>query len=343
MLTALWTVSTALVSFLAASLTTVGGVQAEEPQDDPPPVQITPGGTFLPQGESTLTLTLDAAGGTGDLEPGAVQAIKQAAAKITASQSGSDAGTSSQVGGDVASNESSATESGSGGSAGECAWRDASATPPTDTAWGGNDATTGTLLVNICNGPTRYVFVPGAAPGALAAAPPPPPPPPDPAVLAQQAYGELTLPEPSAKRSPDEGNSDPQNGGLPYTWTNLWTWVWAAEWPTLARTVDLRGVSATVTATPTALIFDPGDGSAPITCPGRGRPWTTVDGSAPPSAGGCGHMYRAVTPDGPLTATTSIQWSVAWTSNVGVGGTFPALTTQTTSWFLVEQIQVVTR
>jgi len=153
----------------------------------------------------------------------------------------------------------------------------------------------------------------------------------------------LTLPKPSAKRSPDEGNSDPQNGGLPYTWTNLWTWVWAAEWQTLARTVDLRGVSATVTATPTALIFDPGDGSAPVTCPGRGRPWTTVDGSDPPSAGGCGHMYRAVTPDGPLTATTSIQWSVAWTSNVGVGGTFPALTTQTTSSFLVEQIQVVTR
>jgi hypothetical protein len=338
-LTALWTVPTALVALLAASVTAVGGVQAAEPQSDPPPVQVTPGGTFLPQGESTLTLTLDAAGGAGDLEPGAVQAIQQAAAKITASQSRSGADTSSQDAGDVASNESSATESGSGVSAGECAWRDASAAPPTDAAWGGNDPSTGTLFVNICNGPTRYVFVPGAAPGALAAAPPPP----DPAVLAQQAYGELTLPKPTAKRSPDEGNSDPQNGGLPYTWTNLWTWVWAAEWQTLARTVDLRGVSATVTATPTALIFDPGDGSAPITCPGRGRPWTTVDGSDPPSAGGCGHMYRAVTPAGPLTATTSIQWSVAWTSNVGVGGTFPALTTQTTSSFLVEQIQVVTR
>ena len=38
-------------------------------------------------------------------------------------------------------------------------------------------------------------------------------------------------------------------------------------------------------------------------------------------------MYRAVTPNGPLTATTSIRWSVAWTSNVGAGGTFPVLTT----------------
>jgi hypothetical protein len=52
-------------------------------------------------------------------------------------------------------------------------------------------------------------------------------------------------------------------------------------------------------------------------------------------------MYRAVTPNGTLTATTSIRWSVAWTSNVGAGGMFPVLTTQSASSFLVEQIQVV--
>jgi len=210
--------------------------------------------------------------------------------------------------------------------------------PPTSSAWGGNDPAAGTLLVNICNGPTRYLFVPNAAPGAAA---PPPPPPPDPAVLAQQAYGELTVPNPVAKRSPPENNSDPQYGGQSYTWVGLWTYVWAGEWQSYARTVELRGVSATVTATPTALVFDPGDGSAPVTCDGPGRPWTEVDGSNPPSAGGCGYMYRAVTPNGPLTATTSIQWSVAWTSNVGAGGTFPVLTTQSASSLLVEQIQVV--
>jgi len=54
-------------------------------------------------------------------------------------------------------------------------------------------------------------------------------------------------------------------------------------------------------------------------------------------------MYRSVTPDGPLTATTGITWSVAWTSNTGAGGTFPALTTQSDSTFLVEQIQVVVK
>ena len=46
-------------------------------------------------------------------------------------------------------------------------------------------------------------------------------------MLAQQAYGELTVPDPVAKRSPRETNSDPQYGGLPYTWVQLWTYVWA--------------------------------------------------------------------------------------------------------------------
>ena len=53
------------------------------------------------------------------------------------------------------------------------------------------------------------------------------------------------------------------------------------------------------------------------------------------------HWSDVVAVNGPLTATTSIQWSVAWTSNVGAGGTFPVLTTASQSSFLVEQIQVV--
>jgi len=160
-------------------------------------------------------------------------------------------------------------------------------------------------------------------------------------VLAQQAYTELTVPKPEAQRSPPETNSDPDNGGLPYTWLGLNTWIWVNNWQPLQRTVDLRGVSATVTATPTALVFDPGNGDAAVSCPGPGRPWTEADGNQPPIGGGCAYMYRAVTPDGPLTATTGIAWSVAWTSNTGAGGTFPALNTATTSSFLVEQIQVV--
>ncbi len=203
--------------------------------------------------------------------------------------------------------------------------------------------------MNPCNGPGQFVFVPNPpapAAGQAAAAvarPAPPPPPPDPAVLARQAYGELSLPEPVAHRSPPEDNSDPQYGGLPYTWVGLSTFYWVEDWQPLARTVTLRGVSATVTATPTGLTFDPGDGNPAVSCDGPGRPWVEADGNKPPSDGACGYTYRAVTPDGPLTATTSVQWSVNWTSSTGASGTFPAAATSSSSSFLVEQIQVVIR
>jgi len=338
-----WSVRSAAALLLVGVSALNAGPALAGPNDGPPPVQVTPGSTFVPVGETTFTLTLDSAGYSGALDQESVKAATKAAELVSARGSSVEKVSAGIADGGESANRSGLSDDDTA-TGGECAWRDASTAPGGATAWGGNDPNAGTLVVNICNGPTRYVFVPDAAPvpGAPAAAPPPPPPP-DPAVLAQRAYGELTLPKPVSKRSPDENNSDPQYGGLPYTWVQLWTWVWAGEWQPLARTVELRGVSATVTATPTSLIFDPGDGSAPVTCQGPGRPWTPADGSNPPSAGGCGYMYRSVTPNGPLTATTSIQWSVEWTSNVGAGGAFPALSTQATTSFLVEQIQVVTR
>jgi hypothetical protein len=212
--------------------------------------------------------------------------------------------------------------------------------PAGDPAWGGNDPAAGSLMVNICNGPTTYLYVPNAAPAVGAAAPPPPP---DPAVLAQQAYAELTLPTPAAHRSPSEANSDPDHGGLPFTIVGLRTWVWVADWQPLQRTVALQGVSVTLTAVPTGLVFDPGNGDAPVACEGPGRPWTRADGNEPPVYGGCAYVYRRVSADGPVTATTSVQWSVSWTSNTGAGGAFPTGVSQVSDSFLVEQIQVVVR
>jgi hypothetical protein len=194
------------------------------------------------------------------------------------------------------------------------------------------------LVVNICNGPEEFFYVANPA-GAAPAAPPPP----DPAVLAQQAYAELTLPSPTVHRSPSERNSDPALGGLPFTLVNLYTWVWTSDWQPVQRTVELAGVSVTLTATPTGLSFDPGNGDASVVCAGPGRPWTTADGNKPPVNGGCAYVYRRVSADGPVTATTSVQWSVSWSSNTGVGGVFPTGVSQVEQSFLVEQIQVVVR
>lgn len=307
------------------------------PQDDPP-VDITAGdGSLVPNYAYSLTLTLDGAAGNGGLEQGQVDQAKAAAAAAYGSETSAGSGS---TGGEAGGSTSGGGGGGSDTKGGECGYRVAGV-PAGDSRWGGNDAATGTLLMDTCNGPARYLYVANPAPGDPAAAVPPPPPPPDPAVLAQQAYGELSLPKPEAQRSPDAANSDPAMGGLPYTWVGLNTWVWVNNWQPLQRTVDLRGVSATVTATPTSLSFNPGNGDAAVSCPGPGRPWTEADGNKAPTNGGCAYMYRSVTPAGPLTATTGITWSVAWTSNTGAAGTFPALSTAATSSFLVEQIQVV--
>ena len=324
------------------------------PQDDPPPVQVEAGDQrFLSDATYSLTLSLDEAAGSKALEPGQVKQARAAAASAQEGGSGPrkpeaqpDAPVGAEVG--AAQNTTGNGGDGSGGAGvGECSYRPATV-PAGAPEWAGNDPAAGTLLVNPCNGPGQFVFVPNPpapapGPAVAAARPAPPPPPPDPAVLARQAYGELSLPEPVAHRSPPEDNSDPQYGGLPYTWVGLSTFYWVEDWQPLARTVTLRGVSATVTATPTGLTFDPGDGNPPVSCDGPGRPWVEADGNKPPSDGACGYTYRAVTPDGPLTATTSVQWSVNWTSSTGASGTFPVSTTSSSSSFLVEQIQVVIR
>jgi hypothetical protein len=39
----------------------------------------------------------------------------------------------------------------------------------------------------------------------------------------------------------------------------------------------------------------------------------------------------------------TIDWAVTWTGSGGASGTLPVMTTQSSSAFAVEQIQVVTR
>jgi len=192
----------------------------------------------------------------------------------------------------------------------------------------------------LLNGLACATAIPVGGPGAKAKKVAPP----SPAVLAQVAYGELDLPSPTVERSPDQGNADPAFGGQSYTWVNLWTWYWTdpGTWRPLGKTVSAGGVSATVTARPVSLAFDPGDGGSAVSCAGPGRAWTDADGNATPSGGGCGYEYRQVTSGStPLTAMVSIVWSVSWTSNVGLAGVLPQMVTQASSSFLVEQIHDV--
>ena len=209
--------------------------------------------------------------------------------------------------------------------------------PASDPIWSGHAPGTGRVFVRVCpltkTGPVSVMV--WVANGAQ-------PPSVTPAELARRALASLRLPSPAFARSPDEANSD---NGIPYTWVNLWTWYWTnpQAWRVLTRRAAVGPVWAQVTVTPTALVFDPGNGSAAVSCAGPGRAWTPADGDGAPAAGGCGYRYQRVSAGGPVTATLAIRWAVSWRGSGGTGGTLPAMTTQTSATFAVEQIQAVTR
>lgn len=207
--------------------------------------------------------------------------------------------------------------------------------PKSDPVWQGHR--TGAIYVclayPVCQNCTQsgLVWLP-APPAGIA----------DPRVLAQQALKTLNLPLPSGHRSPGETH---RYRGYPFTYVNFWTWFWTdrGTWRPLSATARAGGVWATVTVRPTELLFSPGDGSAPVACPGPGRPWRSADGNAAPSSGGCGYRYLAAT-DLPITSQQTVRWSVSWRASDGSSGTLPDVTTARSGSLRVLQIQaVVTR
>ena len=216
--------------------------------------------------------------------------------------------------------------------------------------WAGYDPSKGTLYSASCpdaiNVQTGGLVFAGigfifAANGTVPAAPP------NPAVLAAEVEKQLNLPAPTVGMDPNPYTGyDPNKHNMPYTLVNIYTWFWdRAGFAPLSKTASLNGISATATATPTTLRFDPGDGSGAVTCTGPGREWTRADGFDAPSGGGCGFMYRSVSPgDVPIKATLTVAWTVTWTGSTGAVGTLAPLSTTTiTPAFLVEQVEVVNR
>jgi hypothetical protein len=209
--------------------------------------------------------------------------------------------------------------------------------PPSDPIWSGHPPGSGQVYVHVCPltkwGPvTGLLWQPASARPATVT----------PAQLARQALASLRLPPPTFERSPRADNSD---HGVPYTWVNLWTWYWTSpqSWRVLTRRAAVGPVWAQVAVAPTALVFDPGDGSGAVSCAGPGRAWRPDDDDRAPTSGGCGYRYRRVSASGTVTATVAITWTVTWQGSGGTGGTLPAMTTRTSSAFAVEQIQAVTR
>jgi hypothetical protein len=151
-----------------------------------------------------------------------------------------------------------------------------------------------------------------------------------PARAAEEARKLLAIAPPVMRLSPPLGT--PQLVGVP-------TWLWIDDpWVTLRASATLGGVTATVTATPTSVVWDLGDGST-VTCDGPG---TAYDQARVPEAQqtDCAHIFQR---NGlhPLTAT--VTYTTGWTATTGDAEPLDPITRSSTTTITVNEAQALIR
>jgi hypothetical protein len=139
------------------------------------------------------------------------------------------------------------------------------------------------------------------------------------------ALEQLELPEPAIALAPPAGDL---LVGLP-----SWYWI-DTPWTAQVTSATLGGVTATVTAEPVSLTFDPGDGASPFACDGPGVPWSPGRDGEPP----CGHLYLH---HGDYTVAAEMTWTVTWTATTGLGGPLPDLVTASAIPTTVREVEAV--
>lgn len=127
-----------------------------------------------------------------------------------------------------------------------------------------------------------------------------------------------------------------------------WFWVPRQAWRPVSITAMIPTTAGpiivTTTAIPTLLVYSPGDGNAPVVCRGPGLPWRRVLGDAAVSP--CMHTYTRAShtrPGDRYSAKLSVQWTVTWTSNLGVGGALPPIRLGVGTDVRVVELQALSR
>lgn len=173
---------------------------------------------------------------------------------------------------------------------------------------------------------TECLYGPAPDPGG----PPPPAPPSEAEIL--QLVAELDLPEPGIGSAPCTGPGCMGAVGMP-------VWLWTAPWSTYTDSASIRGYTVVLTATPSHIDWDLGDGTA-LRC-GQGTPYDTSYGIT--SSPTCGHTYHVTSADQPAQAypiTATMTWNVTW-SGAAAGSTTTS-TTQTVPVRIGEYQTVIT-
>jgi hypothetical protein len=158
---------------------------------------------------------------------------------------------------------------------------------------------------------------------------------PAPVEVARSVLSEAPLPLPGVRMSPP-----PEIDQL----VNLPTWLWVDNWAPVSVTAALPdvGTSVTVTATPTRVVWDMGNGDQ-VVCIGPGTPY--IPGSGYQPSPDCGYTYRrssAGQPDLRYQVSATMTWAASWAaSGVAAGGPLGDVSTTTTFGIRVAEIQTI--
>ena len=151
----------------------------------------------------------------------------------------------------------------------------------------------------------------------------------DPGTLARRAFAELPLIYPRPRTAPPIA-------GKQLVGVRTWLWVDPGDWRPMSATATIVGLSATVIAQPTKVIWTMGDGST-VTCYGPGTPYDPNVADSDQSSD-CTHIYQH---DGAYTVLATMVWTVSWTATNGQGGTLPNVQRSTQFLLNAEQRQAV--
>lgn len=141
--------------------------------------------------------------------------------------------------------------------------------------------------------------------------------------LARQAFASFQAPIPDPEFSPTTSVVGVQ------------TWLWLqGGWSSRSATAAVPGLSATVTAQPTSVAWNMGDGHQTV-CQGPGKAWNPNE---PNATTDCSYTYAAA---GRFTVTVTVTFRTTWSASDGTTGQLGVITGRTTVPITVDEIQAV--
>jgi hypothetical protein len=161
---------------------------------------------------------------------------------------------------------------------------------------------------------------------------------PSPAELAVQAFRSMNLPTPVIEYNPRRRPGHPDG-----TVVGIDTWWWVDGAALAAKSVSASAGpnTATVSARPMSVTFDPGDGGTSVVCPDGGTPY---DPAVPDAVSTCVYRYlrsSASSPGQTFTVTATVTWGASWRGSDGTGGGLPAETVTGSLPVRVDELQAV--